>query len=379
MLNFNIYISDINKLDTEFGYFFFGNSDEGKQYRWNISTFYDAGVLGTGWNTLFLKFYAADDFIFEEPSDPEEPDPGVVSNTEFKTLGMIYRGKGQAITINLDGFKILRNTFQDNAYLDTGLYLHGDESLTTALGKFDITKGAVEFFLRPDYDTTGADTFFEFKQRNLFCFTSTANDMLGAVIFGNELGIYFGNLTESTNILWIPITGVWAADDTIHLAFVFSNDGTGMDNSDTIRVYINNSLIGFITNTWSVYDRRHFRFVLGGKAPYTINAENSVPGSSIDAVVSDLKIHNYCKVDFSDSLEGATGEVAQLVVPSQLIELSRDNLTFYNVDSGQLPLVFEEVAADAEVTVYVRSVIPKGLTGSEKRTAGIIASWDVGV
>jgi len=379
MLNFSIYISDIDKLDTEFGYFFFGNSDEGKQYRWNINTFYDAEVLDTGWNHLFLKFYAADDFIYETSNDPDAIDPGVVSATEFKTLGMLYRGKGQPFTINLDGFKILRNTFQDNSYLDLGLYLHGSESLTTSLGKLDITKGTIEFFLRPDYDPSGVDTFGTFKQRNLFCLTSTANDMLGAMIFGEEIGFYFGNLTDTPRVFWIPIDGFWTADETVHFAFVFSNDGTGMGNSDTLRLYVNNILIDFVTTPWNVYDNRRFRFNLGGKAPFTINAENPAPGSSIDGVISDLKIHNYCKVDFTDSLVGTNSDVVEMVRPSQLIELSKDNLTFYNVDSGELPFVFEEVPDNNEVIVYVRNNIPKGLTGDEKRTAGIIASWDVGV
>lgn len=377
--SFNIYISDVNKLDTDFGYFYFGNQDKDVEYRWNISTLYTQGAIKTGWTSLFLRFKAADEHFYEQPADPNEIPDNVISLLELKSVGMIYRGKGSAFEMNLDGFNIVRNKFNDFTIFGNGLYMTGLEGLSTRLGQFDITRGTVEFFFRPDYRPSGRDDFFTLKQRNLFCFSSVANDILGAFVAGGDIGFYFGNINESPQVFLLQADGYWEIDQAIHLAFVFSNDGSGTDDGSTMKVYVNGVLVSFIQYAWDVKDSRGFTFSLGGKAPYVVSTATDLPASSIDAVVSYLKVYNYCKPDFTDSLEQEEVEVEELMLPSQMVELSKDNLNFYDAESGELPLRFEDVADGDTVQVYVRTKIPKGLTGKEKRTAGIIASWDIGI
>jgi hypothetical protein len=377
--SFNIYISDADKLDTDFGYFYFGNQDRDVEYRWNINTLYNQGAIKTGWTSLFLRFKAADEHLYEEPADVNEVPDNVISLLELKSIGMVYRGKGSAFEMNLDGFNIVRNKFNDFTIFGNGLYMTGLESLITRPGQFDITRGTVEFFFRPDYTPSGQDDFFTLKQRNLFCFSSVANDILGAFVYGGDIGFYFGNINESPQVFLMAADDYWEIDQAIHLAFAFSNDGSGTDDGSTMKVYVNGVLISFIQYAWNVNDSRGFTFSLGGKAPYVVSTATNAPASSMDAVVSYLKIHNYCKSDFTDSLEQEESDVEELMLPSQMVELSADNLTFYDVESGELPLVFYDVPDGDTVEVYVRTKIPKGLTGKEKRTAGIIASWDVGV
>jgi hypothetical protein len=67
-----------------------------------------------------------------------------------------------------------------------------------------------------------------------------------------------------------------------------------------------------------------------------------------------------------------------LTKPSKMIEIS-DNVTYYKVGDPELPLFFEKVSPGTTIPIYVRSIVPRELTGKEKRTSGIVASWEIGV
>jgi hypothetical protein len=69
-----------------------------------------------------------------------------------------------------------------------------------------------------------------------------------------------------------------------------------------------------------------------------------------------------------------------LLKPNDFIAISKDNVTFHKVGSSELPFFFEEVPADSSIPIWVRVNVPRfGLTGKEKRTAEVLASWDIGV
>ena len=195
--------------------------------------------------------------------------------------------------------------------------------------------------------------------------------------------IYFGNLTDSLSILTINGLIVDSIDKLYHIAVVFSNNGLYLDSDNsTIRLYINNFLIASIYDTWEITDNKFFKFIFGGKAPSVILQQSySADVTSIDAVVSDLKLYNYCKTDFSDSMGGrpSTEQINDVILPSELINISKDNVTFYKVGDSNLPLVFEKVEPGVSIPIYVKSIVPSNMTGYEKRTSGLIYSWDVGI
>jgi len=68
-----------------------------------------------------------------------------------------------------------------------------------------------------------------------------------------------------------------------------------------------------------------------------------------------------------------------LLLPAKMVEISQDNVTYYKIGDENLPFFYEKVPAGDSAEIYVRSTIPAGLTGKEKRTAGITTSWDIGV
>ena len=378
------HIDNIDNLDLEYGYFKFGGYDSSAkaskvEYRWNFSTI--SGSLSSGWNGLFLRFMNADSTIYTEPPELLPKDVRIPSTVLLKTIGYTFRGKGNSITMYWNGFGIVRNTFQDLITFDNGLYLTQNDFLTCPINELDLSHGTIEFNIRTDYNYKGVGYYYETLLRSLFHITNSANDVLGAMFSDNGLQIYYGNVDGELFYFGISEIQYIDIDSMFNMAFVFSNTGEHIDNDgSTIRVYIDNVLIAKTAETWDISDNKYFKFIFGGKALLALKEESfTAETHSVDGVVGNLKVYNYCKTDFSDVLNTEEVDVVKLKKPSELIEISKDNLTFYRVGSGNLPLSFSMVAPGTVVPVYVRPILTRGLTGAEKRTASLIVEWDVTV
>lgn len=377
-LMFWLYIDNVANLDTSYGYFYFGNANEAPnvEYRWDLTTL--SGALNTGWNALFLRPKSADTIEYTELNDIEASDPRILSEVTLKTIGLKFKGTGNPLTMCIDGFDIIRNTFYDYSKFSQGLYLAGRDYLGCPIGEFDCSRGTIEFWLRPDYGPYGSDYFKQFKFRTLFHFTNVVNDVFGAVVGFNGIGIYYGNISEGVSMFYVDAP-YWEIDDLFHIAIVFSSDGLSISTDrSTIRLYIYGELVSKTTDTWEVSDNKYFKFILGGKNLSAI--KDAFPYSSLDGVVSNLKIYNYCKTDFEDSLNNYEQILPKTMdKPSNFIEISKDNVTFLKVGDTKLPFEYKGVAPDHAASVYVRSCIPDNLTGKENRTSSIIANWFVTV
>ena len=387
-LTFRWYIEDIDKLDTSEGYVFFGgldgtNSPQPVEYRWHLNTLSGLEALESGWNFPFFRLKEADEVIYNENADqfsiirPEIPE-----YTQLQTWGFKFKGTGEAFSMNIDGGVIGRNHFSDQSKFGPGLYLAGSDYLEMPLGETDLKAGTIEFWLRPDYDFYGLDVFRRFKNRSLFHFGNVANDVFGFMIGSEGLDLYYGNLVNDTRAMLVKglISGV--IDGLYHIAVAFSANGQNIDSDgSSIKLYINNSLVATNYDTWSYTDEKLFKFTLGGKAPLVfIEHSSSLKTTSVDGVISNLRMYNYCKSDFTDSMNNTFAEYSgDLLLPAKMIEISQDNVTYYKIGDRELPFFYEKVPAGDSVEVYVRSIIPDGLTGKEDRTAGIITSWDIGV
>jgi hypothetical protein len=384
---FSWYIDDINKLDMSEGYFFFGGEDGTQEtnpleYRWNLSSI--SGSLQTGWNKPFFRFNFADNVIYTLPSDSSDiVNPLMREYMTMKTVGLKFRGVGQPFGMNIDGFVIQRNHFNDYVKFDRGLYLAGDDSLTFPLGEMFLSSGTVEFWFRPDYNFFGKDECGKHKNRSLFNFNNIANDVFGMAITKIGVIIYFGNINTDLNVYVIDSLSVDSCDKLYHMAVVFSNNGRHLANSNsTIRFYIDNFLIVDIHKKWEVTDNKFFKFIMGGKIPDCLVQYSRIRDiTSVDAVISDLKLYNYCKTDFSDSMSGVLTDeqIVDVTSSDKLIAISSDNLTYYKVGAPELPFFFEKVNQGDSVPIYVKSIVPKDLTGVNSRTSSIKYSWNIGV
>jgi len=385
------YIDDIENLDLTHGYIYFGGYDYTEAanpitYQWNLSDVTVSGALTSGWNGLFLRFNQANEIEYTEGvvatgRTPNYDDIRIPRTVAMRTIGLVFRGKGNAITMYINGFGIVRNVFEDPMPNGQGLYLTHEDYIGTHLGELEMSKGTIEFFFKSDYDWQGKSYYNEFRHRPLFHITNSANDVFGASFSYNGLEIYYGNADDKLYFLGVTNLTYIDIDIVSHFAIVFSNNGEHIDSDgSTIRVYVNNVLMAKSTQTWDLLDNKYFKFLLGGKGLLALKENTySTDTYSMSAVVSDLKIYNYCKLDFSDSIGGAEVERADLIKPSELIEISKDNLTFYKVGDNNLPLLYDFVPVGDSVPVYVRTSLPKGLTGKEQRTAALVAEWDITV
>lgn len=381
---FDLYVDDIENLDTDYGYFYLGGFDQTPQrnavvFKWSIPGIKQ--VLSSGWNSLFLTFMYADDVEWVEPADPRERDPRIMYRLKFGKMGFCFRGKGKPLTLNIDGAAIERNYFSHYCLRDYGLYFHDHDMLRAPISCLDLGGATIEFFIRPDWGIDGKDSYNDFKYRSLFHLGNVANDVFGAAVSNKGMEIYYGNLHKGFGIF--VVEGLYGdiIDKPIHLGFVVSNTGSGIDTSNcTIKVYMNNVPVGAFYKKWETVGDDQFHFIFGGQNLLAQKQYGfSTTSSSLDGVVSDLKIYNYCKTNFSDSLEGVPSVRDGLRKPCEFVELSDDNVTFYRLGDEALPLFFEGVEENETIPVYVRTILPRDLTGLEKRTATIIGSWDVGV
>jgi len=382
----NIYIDDINNLDLSYGHLYIGGFDYTQAenpvtFKWNLTTL--SGILHSGWNQLTLCFMYADELSYTKISDYTKSDPRRLYSIKWGKAGIVFKGIGNAIRMSIEGMYIARNYFSHAAYPgQRGLYLHGQEFLKTQLGDISMDAMTIEFWIRPDWDFTGKDSFNDFKFRALFHFSNVANDIFGAAISVRGIEVYYGNLFSNLNTLVISNLPFSPADTLVHMAFVCSNTGEKISSdSSTVRVYINNTLAGKADTKWEVSDNKYIDFKLGGQGIIPIRSFSSkAVSSSIDGVVCRLKIHNFCKTDFTEAITDSSDNYkGTLTKPSEFVEISSDNVTYHRVDSPDLPFFFEDVPAESSIPIWVRVVVPKGLSGSEKRTAQLIGSWDIGV
>ena len=373
-LSFWLYVSDPTKL-AEYGEVYFGDYSEPRYHSWNIST--TVSGLFVGWNNVLLKFRDADNKISNAGDEQYSSTYYAYDNyedLELKSFRLKLRGKGDPFTVYLDDIRIERNTFHDDVKFGKGLYLCNDEYAVWPLAEFDPHKGTLEFWMRPDFNFYGIDSFFRARTRTIFAFTNVTNDIFGLFFRqGQGLSLVVGSSEDMTVEYALPTVHTeFLRNEIVHIGFVWSNDGSAMGPAGiTAAIFINGWWIAYSTETWEIRDKKSTRLMIGGAVPQVVSLQAP---TSAWASIDNLKVYNYCKTNFLDK-EIETPEFSELYSPNEFIEISSDGTNFYDRESGDLPLTFEQVSVGEKRTIWVRTNIPKVLTGKEKRTASLKIEW----
>ena len=376
LLSFDLYISDITDLDIEsinvnFG---FVSSIGHVYYGWSL----EECSLVSGWNSIRLKFedrtymspYDADsDYYLDTALDFIDLKQGL----DYFTLR--YKGVGNQLTFYLTSIKIERNSFDCKAKFGQGLCLTNNDFIQVPISGLNLSKGSIEFWLKPYYDSYGRDIFNTLSSRTLFSIVNNDNNIISLGIkAGHWFALYVGDLRSK--LLTADPTEELARkeffniDELIHMAVVWSNNGTAMDNKDTFRFYVNNNLAYSSTVPWEVGDLKDSILRLsGGNTPLAYNYDSPSGGGIFD----NLKVYDYCKSDFDISMEGIqTGIIYDV---NNYVEISIDNINFYGVDSLNLPVTFVQVPNGDKRSIYIRSnKTVEGFDNSAK-TADLLVSW----
>lgn len=416
--NLWMFISDVSLLDTSFGNIKLGN-DNNTFYRWDFRN----ENLVTGWNELKLQFRTADDISevqfqpglqFREDTGESQVDfitadvevtssvdgnfsQRVIEAPGIRFFEIEFRGiKGsEELEIYLDEFKFQRNTFDDVCKFGKALYLNNNELYTIFLEGLDISTGTVEFWFQPDWDTSGKlnlDTsiipaLFRIMRPDgkfLSLFYRPNQGFIVMIYDGNQLlqFVTFVSAYRFTKFQTFHVGLVWDAQRRI--------SGAGGQNA-SITLYIDGNPVYGSDVTWDAIKEGGASVILGGEVGQLFAATpdnptailfTAVPTASARntastwGLIENIRIYNYPRSDFSDiNLQDPVRN--QLLTPSEMIEISISGTldSFVELGSSQLPLVVRNISAGNGVTVYIRTILPKNLTGDESRDASLLVRW----
>ncbi len=411
--SFWIKINDVSLLDTSFGSIKIGNDQE-TVYEWNLNSI----SLGSGWNQIRLQFKDAPNKtgIPVETGPKFNPDAGesqvdfitedielitavdgtssarIVEAPGIRYFQITFKGTGGAspLELTLDDFRFERNRFDDVVKFGKGLYLNNSELLTLNLNGLDLFTGTIEFWFTPDWDdiakigkdnviTPGIFRIVRPDNKYMNLFYRPGQGFVCLISDGKVVNQYVSNRKLHR----------FNKFDVFHFALVLDVRGQVGPEKATVAMYFNGESIYGNNEPWDVARESGSSIMVGGEVgqKFSANPHNAtaltflavptLPTSntaSMWGVLENLKIYNYAKTDFSDIFD-ADLERTQLVTPSELVEISLDDVNFHGVGSQGLPLVQNNVAQGEDVTVYIRTNIPKNLSRDVSRDASLLIRW----
>lgn len=391
-LSFWWFISDLDNLYIDEGGFGFGSfvggdnaaftneygklqHIEAKQayYLWDFKYL----NLKTGWNYIKLQF---DKNTYTAPLQVNNLDLLDVSlnfrANYFTSFGFVYKGVGNPFYMLFDGMKIERNFYNDIVKETPGLCLTWKEYAEIPLAGATLHRGTIEFWVKTYTSSFGRDCFGDTASRVLFTLTNNHNEVLCLTLKSAgwfELGI--GGARYNFNIISLDPAEYdldefsFNIDDTFHIAVVWSSSGTDMDNSDTLRLYINNTLLISSQVSWEVSDTKSSILRFGGGS--TILANNNDEEGA--AIFSNVKVYDYCKNKFN--LETHVPEDIVVLQNNAPVQISKDGNIFYDYMSEVLPLKYEEVPPGEKVSLYTRINKTNKIRSSDSGAVEI--DWEV--
>ena len=377
LFTFQLYVSDASKIDSSFGDITLGiaNTNKENYYRWSLNDI----TLVTGWNSIRLKFedysslYPLNDNSFYNLINQDLN--FAYAEEGFNYVMLRYRGTGQAVTLYMTSLKIERNCFDDVVKFNNGLYLNNRDFLQIPVSGLNLTKGTIEFWLKTYYDSYGRDIFDKLHSRTLFSIVNNDNNIVSLGIkSGHWFELAAGHIRRNINLVnadaSFALSGYFDINTLMHVAVVWDNNGITTDNNDTIRLYINNVLIYSGKTTWEIKDTKDLIIRLaGGNTPLAYNYDSPSGGG----VYENLKLYNYCKTTFDINKQDISTDIAY--DPNDYMEISSDNITFYNIGSAELPITFTQVPVGEKRAIYIRANKTKGNFNNSGKTGQLLISW----
>jgi len=387
VLTFWFFISEITSFDKNGSYIVFGNKEEKtmvhlinnryvreqttgpvRYYVWNLSNY----ELVSGWNKVQLRFSEYDAVYPYSVFDKYTINKKISKLLDFKgyntsSFDLYIKGVGVPFYMILDTIKYERLDFID---MDNtkGLLLLDKESLRFNLSNLSLKYGTIEFDIKLTSNSKGANIFGDVDSKTLFSLLTNANEMMSLIISAAKgFNICVGTVNRdmiSTDYYYGSNNPAFFIErnETVRLKAVWSHDGTGMDNANTFRLYVNDEIMFSIDNKWAITSNFVSSIIFGGVT--TAMAEPDTKGSG---TFFNIKVYNYCKID--------SVENEKVKFPNDFLEISKDNSNFYKSSSNELPLKFKGVDPGKEVTLYVRTDKTSGFKDVTSKNGDIMLNW----
>jgi hypothetical protein len=372
--SFWMHVSNENKIDKSLFDVTFGKDSSSSNdfyYRWQLAE----DQINTGWNLVELAFDDADEIhpTAEITDLYLNPKLDVANNNEeIETLYLRYRGNNTGdLRLIFDDFRIKRNLFHSDVKFNKGICLTGDDHVVMPLSNVYLDRGSFECWIKMGVDSEATDAFGTMYSTTLFTLNNNNNDIICLRVKpAHWFELIAGNVRRQQIFTPDTLPGGTFVDrnEPFHMGLVWSNDGTGTPNGDTMRLYINNTLMIASQEPWDVNDTKLAYFKLGGG----ISQSQEVLECESSAIFDNLKVYNYCKTNFNINKEDITQDIDYL--PERFVEISPDGTNFYGPGSENLPLVYAQVPPNDSRRIYVRAN-KFGNLAADKTTAQVIIDW----
>jgi len=100
---------------------------------------------------------------------------------------------------------------------------------------------------------------------------------------------------------------------------------------------------------WEVSDSKGSLLRLGGANTYFAGKDRA-DGS---AIFSNVKYYNFCKTSFD--INEYRPKIMDTHVPNDYLEISKDDINYYDSNSVEVPFTFKEVDPGEKALIYVRA------------------------
>ena len=387
VLSFWLYVSNIDVVEMEECLVVFGNEEhkvfsrfagrENVEYTSGPITYYGWYLtkynIVSGWNKVQLCFDEADITYPSSIFDNYKVNKSIAKLLNYRgkrtsSFSFYIKGKGESFHMILDTLKYERRDFVDVGEDKKGLLLLDKESLRFNLSNLSLKYGTIEFDVKLTSNSIGADIFGDIKSKTLLSLITNTNEIMSLIISAAK---GFNMCVGTMNNDMIATDAYYEMDnpqffierkEVVSLKVVWSHDGTGMNNNNTFRLYVNEKLMFSIDNQWAITSNFVSSIVFGGAT--TAMVERDTNGSGI---FFNIKVYNYCKID-----EIVNNEIK---FPNDFLEISKDDENFYNLSSTELPLNFKGIDPGKEVTVYIRADKTSGFKDVNSSTGEIMLDW----
>jgi len=374
-LSFWVYISDVSQLDFSSGYFKLGKSitqdnypndinlveDGYNYYKWPLSAL--ESILLDGWNYITLPFsstYKKGIFYLTSDDKTRKGTSDFSTRDRITSISFYFSPveNNDKFTVRLDDFRILRRYYSEGNF-GYGVYVPYSEYVKFPLNDFNPNKGTIEFYLKPDWTKTFLCNSCNDPRDHtiLRVFSSEDDSMFGIYMTGDGLKFYATDGEESAIVTDDTKYNI-VSDTPTHVAFTWDfKDEYG--GTPPMGIYINGHLsvnmeYGYLSDNsieFNFTQKSLYTMLLGAIGWQGIISSFS---SSADAVIENLKVHNYPITDFTYSIN--SGSNAQDKRSSEVIELSLDDVNYYGIkDRGAgLPLFKKNVLPSTKFNVFIR-------------------------
>lgn len=393
-LSFHLKVENLFELDLDDSYIRLGESSS-EYYEWGFDQL--EGLSEGSMSNYKLRFKDARDKggspeDYERSAHLVDLAPGtnfMEGPINYFEIGLTAFNPGASSDINVwfDDFIIDRENFSLPGLHNDTLYLANSELVYFPLAGFDMRKGFFEAIITPDWNREGRIETYNLQRPGdqvytIFSATNGASEYMALYYTTREQeGLKFVINTPEGKVDLVvgEIVDLLRYESHLKISILWDNEGKRIDarSGATVRLFLDDNLIGDMVLKWDITETKDTYFLIGSKAyvqavtspsrqfvEFGFNEELRPVVNSLHGGIENLLVmSDPIKVDF-DKIQNLRDKIL----------ISLDNITYYAGNSSDLPLRVQNVPADGEIEIFIKTNFPSD-TSNMPRSGFVKARW----